>query len=94
MICVDTQTDGNKFLQIFDNSKEVLASRAEQMIQAFGYTDPPVDRFSAFGVRNDFAQYGLDKLKPVEYRDLAAKRQPALDTRPVAFDIRPMPVYT
>lgn len=23
MICVDTQTDGNKFLSIFDNSKEV-----------------------------------------------------------------------
>lgn len=23
MICVDTQTDGNKFLQIFDNSKEL-----------------------------------------------------------------------
>ncbi len=23
MICVDTHTDGNKFLQIFDNSKEV-----------------------------------------------------------------------
>lgn len=23
MICVDTNTDGNKFLQIFDNSKEI-----------------------------------------------------------------------
>lgn len=23
MICVDTRTDGNKFLQVFDNSKEV-----------------------------------------------------------------------
>lgn len=23
MICVDTHTDGNKFLQVFDNSKEV-----------------------------------------------------------------------
>ena len=23
MVCVDTNTDGNKFLQIFDNSKEV-----------------------------------------------------------------------
>ena len=23
MICVDTHTDGNKFLQIFDNSKEI-----------------------------------------------------------------------
>jgi hypothetical protein len=23
MICVDTRTDGNKFLQIFDNSKEL-----------------------------------------------------------------------
>lgn len=23
MICVDTQTDGNKFLQIFDNKKEI-----------------------------------------------------------------------
>ena len=24
MICVDTHVDGNKFLQIFDNSKEIL----------------------------------------------------------------------
>ena len=23
MICVDTNTDGNKFLQVFDNSKEI-----------------------------------------------------------------------
>ncbi len=23
MICVDTETDGNKFLQVFDNSKEI-----------------------------------------------------------------------
>lgn len=23
MVCVDTQTDGNKFLRIFDNSKEI-----------------------------------------------------------------------
>jgi len=23
MICVDTHTDGNKFLQVFDNSKEI-----------------------------------------------------------------------
>ena len=25
-ICVDTRTDGNKFLQIFDNSKEIARS--------------------------------------------------------------------
>ena len=24
MVCVDTNVDGNKFLQIFDNSKEIL----------------------------------------------------------------------
>ena len=24
MVCVDTHTDGNKFLQVFDNSKEVM----------------------------------------------------------------------
>ena len=24
MICVDTHTDGNKFLQVFDNNKEVI----------------------------------------------------------------------
>lgn len=26
MICVDTQTDGNKFLAIYDNAKEVFAT--------------------------------------------------------------------
>jgi hypothetical protein len=35
MICVDTRTDGNKFLQIFDNSKErqysdIVASFADR----------------------------------------------------------------
>ena len=59
------------------------------MVQALGYTDPPVDRFSAFGVRNDFAQYALDKLKPVEYRDLATEGQPAL----IAFRYRQSPRY-
>lgn len=29
MICVDTHTDGNKFLQIFDNSKEIKTSIEE-----------------------------------------------------------------
>lgn len=27
MMCVDTRTDGNKFLQIFDNKKEVKCSK-------------------------------------------------------------------
>jgi hypothetical protein len=29
MICVDTHTDGNKFLQIFDNTKEMQLSNGE-----------------------------------------------------------------
>lgn len=29
MICVDTHTDGNKFLQIFDNSKEIKDAEDE-----------------------------------------------------------------
>ena len=29
MICVDTNTDGNKFLQIFDNAKEIKDAPAE-----------------------------------------------------------------
>ena len=29
MICVDTHTDGNKFLQIFDNSKEIAGESQE-----------------------------------------------------------------
>ncbi len=28
MICVDTQTDGNKFLQVFDNAKRISAPAA------------------------------------------------------------------
>lgn len=33
MICVDTRTDGNKFLQIFDNSKE-MTNLAPEIIEA------------------------------------------------------------
>lgn len=31
MICVDTNTDGNKFLQIFDNSKEITQPSDDQL---------------------------------------------------------------
>lgn len=31
MICVDTRTDGNKFLQVFDNSKELTNPTPEQL---------------------------------------------------------------
>lgn len=33
MIVVDTQTDGNKFLSIFDNSKEIKSKNASSNIQ-------------------------------------------------------------
>lgn len=35
MICADTQCDGNKFLSIFDNEKEVKTPTPEQL-EAFG----------------------------------------------------------
>jgi hypothetical protein len=34
MICVDTHTDGNKFLQIFDNSKK-LVNPSDELKEAF-----------------------------------------------------------
>ncbi len=30
MICVDTRTDGNKFLQVFDNAKELKTEAARE----------------------------------------------------------------
>ena len=35
MICVDTHVDGNKFLQIFDNSKEVPERTEKKEIETF-----------------------------------------------------------
>ncbi len=38
LVCVDTRTDGNKFLQIFENAKEVIDPSPEQS-EALGYWD-------------------------------------------------------
>lgn len=46
MICVDTHTDGNKFLQVFDNSKElsnqgpISVNAAEPITEAKPFIDP------------------------------------------------------
>jgi hypothetical protein len=41
MICVDTHTDGNKFLQVFDNSKKLI-NPSPELIAAFHEWDPEV----------------------------------------------------
>jgi serine/threonine-protein kinase len=36
---------------------DVLADRAQQMLQAFGYTDPPADTARGFSVNSDYLRY-------------------------------------
>lgn len=36
MISVDTQTDGNKFLMVFDNAKEVKSPEVRQALEEYG----------------------------------------------------------
>jgi hypothetical protein len=39
MVCVDTRTDGNKLLQIFDNCKE-LTNPSQEQLEAFSGWEP------------------------------------------------------
>jgi predicted Ser/Thr protein kinase len=62
----------------FEKPPAVLEERAQNLIQSFGYADPPADRAYGFGVNDDYQDYAKRRKKPAEYRDWLAKGQPAL----------------
>jgi serine/threonine-protein kinase len=62
----------------FENSPDVLAKRARDLIQSFGYTEPPSDRAYGFVVDTDYQSYAEGQENPAAYWDELAKGQPSL----------------
>ena len=71
----------------FPHSPEILAQKADEMIQSFGYTVPPADRAYHFGLDYDYLTYAEKQGKPAVYRDQLAKGQPPL----ISFRYRQSP---
>src|ERR1039457_4949179 len=72
-----------------EKSPEVLAQKARELIQSFGYTSRPSD--SAFGLGSDvdYQRYAEQREKPGEFRAQLAKGQPPF----VYFWYRQSPRY-
>jgi predicted Ser/Thr protein kinase len=62
----------------FPNSPEILAQKAREMIQSFGYADPPADRAFEFDDDTAYRTYAEKQGNPAAYRDQLAKGQPPL----------------
>ena len=62
----------------FPNSPEILAQKAQEMIQSFGYSAPPGDRAYRFSYDLVYQAYAEKQGKPAAYRDQLAKGQPPL----------------
>jgi hypothetical protein len=62
----------------FPNSPEILAQKAHEMIQSFGYHAPPADRAYRFSYDLVYRAYAEKQGKPAAYRDQLAKGQPPL----------------
>jgi serine/threonine-protein kinase len=62
----------------FPHSPEILAQKAGEMIQSFGYTVPPADRAYKFSFDTAYRTFVEKQRKPVAYRDQLAKGQPPL----------------
>jgi len=62
----------------FENSPDVLAKRARDLIQSFGYAEPPSDRAYGFIVYTDYQNYAEGQENPAAYRDQLARGQPSL----------------
>jgi len=62
----------------FPHSPEILAQKADEMIQSFGYTVPPADRAYHFSFDTAYLTYAEKQGKPDAYRDHLAKGQPPL----------------
>ena len=62
----------------FDKPPAALEQKARDLLQSFGYTEPPVDRVHGFSYDTEFQQYGEQKEAPAVYRAQLAKGRPAL----------------
>jgi hypothetical protein len=62
----------------FPYSPEILAQKAGEMIQSFGYAAPPADRAYQFSFDTAYRSYAERQGKPAAYRDQLAKGQPPL----------------
>lgn len=62
----------------FDKPPAALEQKARDLIQSFGYTDPPADQVHGFEYDNEFQEYGEQQKNPAFYRALLAKGRPPL----------------
>jgi hypothetical protein len=62
----------------FFNSPEILAQKAREMIQGFGYAAPPADRAYEFSYDNAYQAYAVKQGNPTAYREQLAKGEPPL----------------
>jgi hypothetical protein len=62
----------------FPNSPEILAQKAHEMIQSFGYAAPPADRAYEFSYDTVYLTYAEKQGNPAAYWDRLAKGQPPL----------------
>ena len=73
----------------FDKPPAALEQKARDLIQSFGYTEPPVDRVHGFSYDTEFQQYGEQQKNPAVYRGLLSKGRPTL----IRFWYRQSPQY-
>ena len=62
----------------FPHSPEILAQKADEMIQSLGYTAPLGDRAYNFRFDTAYLNYADKQAKPAAYRDQLARGQPPL----------------
>ena len=62
----------------FEKPPAVLEERARNLIQSFGYAEPPADRAYGFLFDSDYQNYAERRGKPAAYRDQLARGQPPL----------------
>ena len=73
----------------FNKPPAALEQEARDLIQSFGYTEPPVDRVHGFSYDTEFQQYGEQQKNPAVYRGLLSKGRPTL----IRFWYRQSPQY-
>jgi hypothetical protein len=62
----------------FEKSPAILEERARNVIQSFGYTQPPADRDYGFRVDSDYQDFAERQGKPAAFRDQLSRGQPPL----------------
>ena len=61
----------------FPYSTEILAQKAQEMLQSFGYIDRPADRAYEFSYDTSYQAYAESRERVSEYQNQLAKGQPA-----------------